>query len=76
MVRIIPVPVPPKPTGWIAQRMAAEMWFYGVQRAQEKVAEAEQKLLAAKSPRDKAAAERELLDKHHVLAEARDWWPW
>ena len=75
MVRIIPVPLLPRPTGWIAQQIAAEIWFYGVQRAQEKVAEAERKLLAAKSPQDKAAAERELLEAHRGLAEARDWEP-
>ena len=74
MVRIVPVPLFPKPPGWIAQRMAAEMWFYGVERAQEKVAEAERKLLTAKSPEEKTAAEGALLEAHRGLAEARDWW--
>lgn len=75
MVRIIQVPVPPMPTGWIARRMAAEIWHHGVQRAREKVADAERKLLAAKLPQEKTAAERELLEAHRGLAEARDWEP-
>ena len=74
-MRIVPAPLPARPMGWIERRMAAEIWFYGVQRAQEKVAGAERKLLAAKSPQEKAAAERELLDRHRALAEAREWEP-
>ena len=72
MIRLVHLPPPPE---FLMRQMAARVRFYYVEAAQKAVAEAERKLLAVKSPEEKAAAERELLDKHGALAEARDWWP-
>lgn len=73
MIRIVHLPRPPE---FLMRQMAARARFYYVEAAQKAVEEAERKLLAAKSPEEKATAQRELLEKHRALAEARDWWPW
>ena len=57
------------------RQMTARVRFYYVEAAQKAVAEAERKLLAVKSPEEKATAQRELLEKHRALAEAREWEP-
>ncbi len=72
MIRIVHLPRPPE---FLMRQMAARVWFHNVQRAQEELAEAERKLLAAHSPQEKAEAQRELLEKHRELAEAREWEP-
>ena len=72
MIRIVHLPRPPE---FLMRQMAARVRFYYVEAAQKAVAEAERKLLAAKSPEEKATAQRELLEKHRALAEAREWEP-
>ena len=70
MIRLVHLPRPPE---LLMRQMAARVRFYYVEAAQKAVAEAERKLLAVKSPEEKATAQRELLEKHRALAEARDW---
>ena len=72
MIRLVHLPRPPE---FLMRQMAARVRFYYVEAAQKAVAEAERKLLAAKSPEEKATAQRELLEKHRALAEAREWEP-
>ncbi|MBE2180186.1 MAG: hypothetical protein IAE97_06910 [Chthoniobacterales bacterium] len=72
MIRIAHLPRPPE---FLMRQMAARVRFHYVAEARKAVEEAERKLLTAKSP-EKAAAERELLEKHKALAEAREWKPW
>ena len=72
MIRIVHLPRPPE---FLMRQMAARVRFYYVTEARKAVEEAERKLLAAKSPEEKAAAQRELLEKHRALAEAREWRP-
>ena len=72
MIRLVHLPPPPE---FLMRQMAARVRFYYVEAAQKAVEEAERKLLGAKSPEDKTAAERELLEAHSGLAEAKDWWP-
>lgn len=72
MIRLVHLPPPPE---FLMRQMAARVRFLYVEAAQKAVAEAERKLLAVKSPEDKTVAERELLEAHRGLVEAREWRP-
>lgn len=73
MVRVIPVPLPTRLTGWMERQIAARVRFYEVEQAKEALAKAERKLLAATTPQETASAQRELIERHRTLAEAREW---
>ena len=70
MIRLVHLPRPPE---FLMRQMAARVRFYYVAEARKAVEEAERKLLAAKSPEEKATAQRELLEKHRALAEEMEW---